>query len=161
MTLNFATLLNNSKHLKFKHMSKVKANDTVKVHYTGKLDNGQVFDSSVDRDPLEVTLGQGALIPGFEKGLIEMEVNENKTITIPKEEAYGEVQKELFQRVRKEELPEGITPEVGMGLVAKNPDGSEQQLRVAEVNEADIVIDANHPLAGQDLTFELQLVEIK
>lgn len=142
-------------------MSKVKANDTVKVHYTGKLDNGQVFDSSVDRDPLEVTLGQGALIPGFEKGLIEMEVNENKTITIPKEEAYGEVQKELFQRVRKEELPEGITPEVGMGLVAKNPDGSEQQLRVAEVNEADIVIDANHPLAGQDLTFELQLVEIK
>lgn len=142
-------------------MSKVKANDTVKVHYTGKLDNGQIFDSSVDRDPLEVTLGQGALIPGFEKGLIEMEVNENKTITIPKEEAYGEVQKELFQRVRKEELPEGITPEVGMGLLAKNPDGSEQQLRVAEVNEADIVIDANHPLAGQDLTFELQLVEIK
>ena len=142
-------------------MSKVKANDTVKVHYTGKLDNGQIFDSSVDRDPLEVTLGQGALIPGFEKGLIEMEVNENKTITIPKEEAYGEVQKELFQRVRKEELPEGITPEVGMGLLAKNPDGSEQQLRVAEVNETDIVIDANHPLAGQDLTFELQLVEIK
>ncbi|MBD0776371.1 peptidylprolyl isomerase [Maribacter sp. ANRC-HE7] len=142
-------------------MSKVKANDTVKVHYTGKLSNGQVFDSSVDRDPLEVTLGQGALIPGFEKGLIEMEVNENKTITIPKEEAYGEVQKELFQKVRKEELPEDMVPEVGMGLMAKNPDGTEQPLRVAEVNEADIIIDANHPLAGQDLTFELQVVEIK
>ncbi|MBD1262823.1 peptidylprolyl isomerase [Maribacter polysiphoniae] len=142
-------------------MSKVKANDTVKVHYTGKLGDGQVFDSSVDRDPLEVTLGQGALIPGFEKGLIEMEINEKKTITIPKEEAYGEVQKELFQRVKKEELPEGMVPEVGMALMAKNPDGTEQPLRVAEVNEADIIIDANHPLAGQDLTFELQLVEIK
>ncbi|MDV7138766.1 peptidylprolyl isomerase [Maribacter sp. TH_r10] len=142
-------------------MSKVKANDTVKVHYTGKLSNGQVFDSSEGRDPLEITLGQGALIPGFEKGLIDMEVNENKTINIPKEEAYGEVQEELFQRVNKEELPEGMTPEVGMGLVAKSPDGTEQQLRVAEVNEADIVIDANHPLAGHDLIFDLQLVEIK
>ncbi len=142
-------------------MGKVKANDTVKVHYTGKLGNGQIFDSSVDREPLEVTLGQGALIPGFEKGLIEMEVNEKKTINIAKEEAYGDVQKELFQRVNKEDLPEGIVPEVGMGLVAKNPDGSEQPLRIAEVNETDIVIDANHPLAGHDLTFELQLVEIK
>lgn len=142
-------------------MSKVKANDTVKVHYTGKLDNGQIFDSSVDREPLKVTLGQGLLIPGFEKGLIDMEVNENKTITIPKEEAYGEVRKELFQRIDRAELPESINPEVGMGLVAQNPDGSERQLRVAEVNETDIVVDANHPLAGQDLTFELQLVEIE
>lgn len=142
-------------------MSKVKANDTVKVHYTGKLDNGQIFDSSVDREPLKVTLGQGQLIPGFEKGLIDMEVNENKTITIPKEEAYGEVRKELFQRIDRAELPESINPEVGMGLVAQNPDGSERQLRVAEVNETDIVVDANHPLAGQDLTFELQLIEIE
>ncbi|MBC29979.1 MAG: peptidylprolyl isomerase [Muricauda sp.] len=141
-------------------MSKVKANDTVKVHYTGKLDNGQIFDSSVDREPLEVTLGQGMLIPGFEKGLIDMEVNENKTITIPKEEAYGEVRQELFQRIDRSELPESIKPEVGMGLVAQNPDGSERQLRVAEVTETDIVVDANHPLAGQDLTFDLQLVEI-
>ena len=141
-------------------MSKVKANDTVKVHYTGKLDNGQIFDSSVDREPLEVTLGQGMLIPGFEKGLIDMEVNENKTITIPKEEAYGEVRQELFERIDRSELPESIKPEVGMGLVAQNPDGSERQLRVAEVTETDIVVDANHPLAGQDLTFDLQLVEI-
>ena len=141
-------------------MSKVKANDTVKVHYTGKLDNGQIFDSSVDREPLEVTLGQGMLIPGFEKGLIDMEVNENKTITIPKEEAYGKVRQELFQRIDRSELPESIKPEVGMGLVAQNPDGSERQLRVAEVTETDIVVDANHPLAGQDLTFDLQLVEI-
>ncbi|MBT8284509.1 peptidylprolyl isomerase [Muriicola sp. E247] len=142
-------------------MGKVKANDTIRVHYTGKLNDGQVFDSSLERDPLEVTLGQGALIPGFEKGLIDMEVDEEKTITIPKEEAYGEVRKELFQKVSKSDLPEEIKPEIGMGLVATNPDGSEQQLRVVEVEEEHIVIDANHPLAGQDLIFDLTLVEIK
>ncbi|QBA64025.1 FKBP-type peptidyl-prolyl cis-trans isomerase [Muriicola soli] len=142
-------------------MGKVKDNDTIRVHYTGKLNDGQVFDSSLERDPLEVTLGQGALIPGFEKGLIDMEVDENKTITIPKEEAYGEVRKELFQKVNKSDLPEEIKPEIGMGLVATNPDGSEQQLRIVEVEEEHIVIDANHPLAGQDLIFDLTLVEIK
>jgi FKBP-type peptidyl-prolyl cis-trans isomerase 2 len=142
-------------------MSKVKANDTVRVHYTGKLADGQVFDSSLEREPLEITLGQGRLIPGFEKGLIDMEVDEKKTVTIPKEEAYGEVQKELFQPIPNENLPQEIAPQVGMGLMAKNPDGSERQLRVAEVNEDHIVVDANHPLAGKDLTFDLQLVEIK
>ncbi|SDL26906.1 FKBP-type peptidyl-prolyl cis-trans isomerase [Kriegella aquimaris] len=142
-------------------MSKVKEKDTVKVHYTGKLNNGQIFDSSVDREPLEVTLGEGSLIPGFEKGLVDMEVNEKKTVVIPKAEAYGDVQKELFQKVNREELPDTIQPEVGMGLVAKNTDGSERELRVAEVNEDHIVIDANHPLAGHDLTFDLELVAIK
>ena len=141
-------------------MSKVQANDTVEVHYAGKLANGQVFDSTEGKDPLKITLGEGNLIPGIEKGLLDMEVDEKKTITIPKEDAYGEVRKELFQVVQKEELPDTIKPEVGMGLVAKNPDGSEQQLRVAEVNDDHIVIDANHPLAGQDLIFELQLVSL-
>jgi FKBP-type peptidyl-prolyl cis-trans isomerase 2 len=142
-------------------MSQVKDNDTVKVHYTGKLENGQVFDSSVEREPLEITLGQGALIPGFEKGLLDMKVNEKKTISIPKQEAYGEVQKELFQSVPKNNLPQEIKPEVGMGLMAKNPDGTERQLRVAEVNDDHIIVDANHPLAGHDLTFDLELVAIK
>ncbi len=142
-------------------MSKVTENDTVRVHYTGKLTNGEVFDSSREREPLEVQLGQGSLIPGFEKGLIDMEVNQTKTITIPKEYAYGVVQKELFQEIGKEQLPSNITPEVGMGLVARGEDGSERQLRVAEVRENSIVIDANHPLAGQDLIFDLELVEIK
>ena len=142
-------------------MSKVKADDTIKVHYTGKLKDGQVFDSSLERDPLEVTLGQGTLIPGFEKGLIDMEVNESKTIVIPKEEAYGDVRKELFQKVSKSDLPEEIKPEIGMGLVGRNSDGSEQQLRIAQVEGEHIVIDANHPLAGHDLTFDLTLVEIK
>ncbi len=142
-------------------MSKVKEDDLVRVHYTGKLSNGQVFDSSLEREPIEVKLGQGSLIPGFEKGLVDMEVNEKKTVVIDKKEAYGEKREELFQKVSKSELPEEIKPEVDMILTASNPDGSERQLRVAEVNENDIVVDANHPLAGEDLTFELELVEIK
>src|SRR5699024_3557328 len=109
-------------------MSHVTGNETVKVHYTGKLSDGRVFDSSLEREPLEITLGQGMLIPGFEKGLLNMKVNEKKTIVIPKEEAYGEVQKELFQKIPNENLPPEIKPEVGMGLVASTPDGGEQQL---------------------------------
>jgi FKBP-type peptidyl-prolyl cis-trans isomerase 2 len=142
-------------------MSKVKANDTVKVHYTGKLENGNIFDSSLEREPLEITLGKGMLIPGFEKSLLDMEVKEKKTVTIPQEEAYGPVQEELFQPIAKEALPEEIEPEIGMGLMATNADGSERQLRIVEVKEDHIVVDANHPLAGKDLIFELELVEIK
>ncbi len=142
-------------------MSQVKANDTVKVHYTGKLKaNGQIFDTSAEREPLEAQLGQGALIPGFEKGLVDMKVNEKKTIEIPKEEAYGEVMQELFHKVPKDQLPGEIKPEVGMGLMAQNPDGTERQLRVAQVADDHIVVDANHPLAGQDLVFELEVVAI-
>lgn len=141
-------------------MSKVQANDTIEVHYAGKLANGQVFDSTEGRDPLKITLGEGKLIPGLESGLLDMEIDEKKTITIAKEDAYGEIRKELFQVVKNEELPDTIKPEVGMGLVASNPDGTERQLRVAEVNDDHIVIDANHPLAGHDLIFELQLVSI-
>ena len=141
-------------------MNQVKGNETVKLHYTGKLGNGQVFDSSLEREPLEIKLGEGRLIPGFEKGLLDMKVNEKKTISIPKEEAYGDVQQELFQKVPRENLPQEIKPEVGMGLVSKNPDGSERQLRVAEVKDDFIIVDANHPLAGQDLIFDLEVLEI-
>ena len=142
-------------------MNQVTGNETVKLHYTGKLGDGQVFDSSLQREPLEVKLGEGKLIPGFEKGLVNMKVNEKKTITIPKEEAYGEVEKSLFQKVPNENLPPEIKPEVGMGLMSQNSDGSERQLRVADVKEGFIIVDANHPLAGHDLTFELELLEIK
>jgi len=143
-------------------MSQVKANDTVKVHYTGKLADGQVFDSSVERgEPIEFTMGQGQLIPGFEKGLIDMKVNEKKTINIPKEEAYGEPREELVQEVQKSQLPEEIKPEVGMGLVSKSPDGQEMNLVVKDVKEETIVVDGNHPLAGKDLVFDLEVVEIK
>ncbi len=148
--------------LKNNIMSQVKANDTVKVHYTGKLTDGQVFDSSVERgEPIEFTMGQGQLIPGFEKGLIDMKVNEKKTINIPKEEAYGEPREELIQEVQKSQLPEEIKPEVGMGLVSKSPDGQEMNLVVRDVKEDSIVVDGNHPLAGKDLVFDLEVVEIK
>ena len=142
-------------------MSQVKENDTIKLHYTGKLSDGQVFDSSVEREPIEFTVGEGKIIPGLEKAVIDMKVNEKKTIEIAKDDAYGDASDELFQQVKKEQLPEDIKPEVGMGLVSKNEDGSERQLRVAEVNDDHIVVDANHPLAGKDLVFDVELVEIK
>ncbi|WP_027125483.1 FKBP-type peptidyl-prolyl cis-trans isomerase [Gelidibacter mesophilus] len=142
-------------------MSQVKKNNTVKVHYTGKLTNGQVFDSSLEREPLEVTIGEGKLIPGFENALLDMQVNDKKTVEIAKEEAYGDIQKELFHQVTKDQLPQEIQPEVGMGLASKGPDGTEHQFRVVEVKDDHIIVDGNHPLAGQDLVFELELVEIK
>lgn len=142
-------------------MSQAKNNDTVKVHYTGKLTNGQVFDSSLEREPLEITIGEGQLIPGFENAILDMKVNEKKTVEIAKEEAYGDIQKELFHQVQKDQLPQDIQPEVGMGLASKGPDGVEHQFRVVEVKDDHIIVDGNHPLAGQDLVFDLELVEIK
>jgi|SRR5665811_1313854 len=142
-------------------MNQVKENNTVKVHYTGKLFDGQVFDSSEGKEPLELTLGKEQIIPGFEKGLINMKLNEKKTITIAKEEAYGDFDNDLMREVKKSELPENITPEVGMGLVSKSSDGQEMNLHVVEVKEESIVIDGNHPLAGKDLIFDLEVVAIK
>lgn len=142
-------------------MSQVKENDTVKVHYTGKLKSGQVFDSSLEREPLEFTLGQGMLIPGFEKAVIDMKVNEKKTVDIPSAEAYGDVRQELFHKVEKAQLPEEIKPEVGLGLASRDAQGNEHQFRIVEVNEDHVIVDGNHPLAGQELVFDLELVEIK
>ena len=142
-------------------MSQVKENNTVKVNYTGKLSDGQIFDTSEGREPLEFTLGQGQLIPGFEKGVLDMKLNEKKTITIPKEEAYGDVHEQLKQEVNKADLPQDMKPEVGMGLVSKTPEGQERNLRVIEVKEDSIIVDGNHPLAGKDLVFDLEVVEIK
>ena len=142
-------------------MSQVKANDTVRVHYTGKLTDGRVFDSSLEREPLEFTMGKGQLIPGFEKGILDMKVSEKKTVNIPVDETYGDSRPELIQEVDKSQLPEDIKPEVGMGLVSKSPDGQEMNLVVKEVKEESIVVDANHPLAGQDLIFDLEVIEIK
>jgi FKBP-type peptidyl-prolyl cis-trans isomerase 2 len=143
-------------------MSQVKKDDTVKVHYTGKLKDGQVFDSSVERDePIEFKVGDGKIIPGFENGIIDMKVNEKKTIEIAKEDAYGEVHDELYQEIPKDQLPDEVEPAEGMGLVAKNPDGSERELRINAVKDESIIVDANHPLAGKDLNFEVEVLEIK
>lgn len=147
--------------LKVNIMIQVKENNTVKVHYIGKLSDGQIFDSSEGKEPLEFTLGQGKLIPGFEKGLIDMKLNEKKTITVSKEEGYGEPQEGLIQEVQKTQLPPDMTPEVGMGLISKSEDGQEMNLVIVEVKEETIIIDGNHPLAGKDLVFDLEVVEIK
>ncbi len=137
-----------------------KANDKVKVHYKGALKDGQVFDSSEGKDPLEFTVGSGEVIPGFDNGVMGMEVNESKTISIPYNEAYGEVRQELIQEVPKSQLPEEIKPEIGLKLVSRTPDGKQIPLVVTEVKDESIVVDANHPLAGEDLVFEVTLVEI-
>jgi FKBP-type peptidyl-prolyl cis-trans isomerase 2 len=141
-------------------MTQVKENNTVKVHYTGKLADGQVFDTSEGKEPLAFTLGEGRLIPGFEKGLIDMKLNEKKTTNLTKDEAYGDPREDLIIEVPKSELPQEMTPEVGMGLVSRTPEGQEMNLLVVEVREETVVLDGNHPLAGKDLIFDLEVVEI-
>lgn len=137
-----------------------KTNDKVKVHYKGTLSNGEIFDSSEGREPLEFTLGGGQVIPGFDNGVMGMKIDESKTINIPAAEAYGEARAELIQDVPKEHLPAEIQPEVGMQLMSQSPDGQQIPLVITEVKDETITVDANHPLAGKDLTFELTLVEI-
>ena len=142
-------------------MTKIKNNDTVEVHYTGTLADGTIFDSSKDREPLKFTLGSGQLIPGFEAGIIDMAVSEVKTIQIPSAEAYGERHDEMMHEVQKSQLPQEIKPEVGMPLVSQTPDGQEMHFIIAEVKDESIVVDGNHPLAGKDLTFEIEVVSIQ
>ncbi|MEO9871626.1 FKBP-type peptidyl-prolyl cis-trans isomerase [Ekhidna sp.] len=139
---------------------KAKANDKVKVHYTGKLTSGEVFDSSEGREPLEFTLGGGQMIKGFDEAVDGMELNEKKTVTIPSQEAYGERKDELIQEVPKDQLPEEMKPEVGQKLVATNDLGHQTQVNVTAVSEEVITVDANHDLAGKDLVFDIELVEI-
>jgi len=131
----------------------------VRVHYKGTLADGTVFDSSEGRDPIEFELGTGSVIPGFENAVAEMEVAETRTVTIPFAEAYGEKREEMVGQVDRASLPEEITPEVGMMLTMQTPDG-DLPVRIIELDEESMTIDANHPLAGEDLTFELTLVEI-
>lgn len=139
---------------------KAKKNDNVKVHYTGTLTNGEVFDSSVDREPLGFTIGAGQMIKGFDQAVDGMELNEKKTINIPAAEAYGERNDELMQMVAKSDLPDDMDPQIGQTLVATGPGGQQSHVVVAAVEEENITIDANHPLAGKELIFEIELVEI-
>jgi len=139
---------------------KAKKNDVVKVHYTGKLTSGEVFDSSEGKAPLEFTVGGGQMIKGFDNAVDGMEVNEKKTITVPADEAYGEHNNELIQEIPKTSLPNDLDPEVGQKLVATNDLGHQTRVSVTEVNPDSIKIDANHELAGKDLVFDIQLVDI-
>ena len=138
-----------------------KYGDTVQVHYTGKLTDGTVFDSSVEREPLEFTLGAGQVILGFEKAVLGMKVGEKKTVTIPVDEAYGPRRDEQIAELPREKLPSDMTPEVGQQLGIKQPDGRTAIVTITNVSDNNTVtIDANHPLAGKDLTFEIELVKI-
>ena len=141
-------------------MSKIKEGDTVKVHYTGKLEDGSVFDSSREKEPLEFTLGKGQLIPGFEKAVTDMEAGESTQVTIPAEEAYGDPREDLIISVPKSQLPDDVEPKVGLQLQVNQPNGEPVPVRVTEVGDENLKLDANHPLAGRDLTFDIEVVDV-
>jgi len=132
---------------------------TVKVHYKGTLNDETVFDSSEGRDPLEFETGTESVIPGFEAAVVAMDVGETKSVTIPCAEAYGEARDEMIGMVPKDSLPDDLEVEVDMMLQMETPEGV-MPVRVVSIEDETITLDANHPLAGQDLTFELTLVEI-
>lgn len=136
-----------------------KNGDTVRVHYTGTLDDGTVFDSSREREPLETALGAGMLINGFETALLGMEPGDRITVRIPPAEAYGDVVEEAMIAVPLSQFPSHLAPEKGMMLQISTDEG-EVEVRVADVNETQALLDANHPLAGQTLTFDIELLEI-
>lgn len=134
-----------------------KQGDTVRVHYRGTLDDGTEFDSSSGRDPLEFTIGEGQVIPGFESAVSDLEVGGTTTVTIPAGEAYGQRVDEAMQTLPRESFGE-MDPEPGWAVELQAPDGTKMTAVVAEVRDTDVVLDFNHPLAGEDLTFELELV---
>jgi FKBP-type peptidyl-prolyl cis-trans isomerase 2 len=130
------------------------------VHYHGKLTNGDTFDSSEGREPLEFTVGGGQVIKGFDNGVMGMQVGDKKTVEIGVQDAYGEKQDEMIIEFPKDQFPPEMNPEVGMQLMMNNGAGQQFPVTVAEVHETTVVLDANHPLAGQDLVFDIELVSI-
>lgn len=142
-------------------MSKVKDGDTVKVHYTGTLtEEGTVFDSSREREPLEFTLGEGQLIPGFENAVIGMEEGDDTTVEIDSEDAYGERRDDLELEVSKSDLPDNIDPQVGMQLQMQQQENDQAiPVQITAVEDDYVELDANHPLAGKDLKFDIELIE--
>ncbi|WP_289149740.1 peptidylprolyl isomerase [uncultured Salipiger sp.] len=141
-------------------MTQVKTGDTVRIHYTGTLSDGTTFDSSAGRDPLEFTVGSGQIIPGLDQAIPGMTVGDRKTVEIAPEEAYGPVHPEARQQVPRTEIPDHIPLDLGTQLQVQTPTGQTVQVVVAEVTEEVVTLDANHPLAGKDLTFAIELVEI-
>ncbi len=141
-------------------MSEAKNGDTVKVHYTGTLEDGTVFDSSKERDPLQFTLGKGQLIKGFEEAVIGMSVGETKSLRIPSDEAYGSHREDLLLKFNKSDFPPDIEPKGGLVINLVSPDGRNLLATITEISGDSITLDANHPLAGKDLTFNIDLVEI-
>jgi FKBP-type peptidyl-prolyl cis-trans isomerase 2 len=141
-------------------MSQPKDGETVKVHYTGTLADGTQFDSSVGGEPLEFVMGGGQLIPGFEKAVGEMSVGDKSTVTIVADEAYGPRYDELLQEVPRNLLPDSIELVEGLALQGQAPDGHPMRYTVVSFTDENVTLDGNHPLAGKDLTFALELVSI-
>ena len=141
-------------------MAQAKDGDKVRIHYTGKLDDGTVFDTSEGAEPLEFTVGSGAVIAGFDKAVRGMSVNESKTVTIPCAEAYGEPREDLVLKVPHAKFPPHLIPEIGQTFEMEDEEGVSMTVTVTDVSDEGVTLDANHPLAGEDLTFDLTLVSI-
>jgi len=141
-------------------LSEAKNGDKVHVHYTGKLEDGTVFDSSQGGDPLEFTIGEGRIIPGVEEALVGMKAGDNKTVSIPSEKGYGPRHEQLLFRVPKDRLPEGMEPEVGQRYELTQEGGAKALVTVTGIENDEVVLDGNHPLAGKTMVFDLELVSI-
>lgn len=141
-------------------MAQVKSGDKIKVHYHGKLTSGETFDSSADREPLEFEVGSGMVIPGFDNGVTGMAVGEKKIVNIPFDEAYGPRNPEMVIEMPKDRFPKDMDIEIGMPLGMSDQQGQQFEVTIVEIKEEVVMLDANHPLAGQDLIFDLELVEI-
>ncbi len=141
-------------------MQQAQNGDKVRVHYHGKLRSGETFDSSQGREPLEFEVGSGQVIPGFDEGVRGMQVGDKKTVEIDVQNAYGEKSQEMIIEFPKNQFPPEMNPEVGAQLMMSNGQGQSFPVTVAEVKEESVILDANHPLAGQDLIFDIELVEI-
>jgi peptidylprolyl isomerase len=141
-------------------MTQATAGNTVSIHYTGTLADGSTFDSSEGRDPLTFEMGAGQIIPGLEAALDGMSEGDSKTVTIPADEAYGPRRDEAMQSVPRESVPDHIPLDLGTQLQVQTPDGQAMPVTVAEVTDETVTLDANHPLAGQDLTFAVELVKV-
>ncbi|MDC1068835.1 peptidylprolyl isomerase [Candidatus Kapabacteria bacterium] len=139
---------------------KAQNGDTVKVYYKGTLDNGEVFDSNFGGEPLEFDLGAGQMIEGFEKAVYDMEKDESKTVKISAGQAYGEINTDYILTAGRDKLPEDLIPEIGMPLMMPTPEGEPIQVIIKEFDDESITLDANHPLAGKDLTFEIEVAGI-
>lgn len=142
-------------------MSQAKAGDTVLMHYSGSLADGTKFDSSEGREPLEFTLGTGQIIPGLDNALTGMAVGEEKTVTVAPDDAYGARDPQRVQAVPREQFPDHIPTDPGTQLQMQTPEGQTIPVVIADTSETEVTLDANHPLAGQELTFDVELVEIK
>ncbi|WP_299676701.1 peptidylprolyl isomerase [uncultured Roseobacter sp.] len=141
-------------------MTEVKSGDTVGIHYTGTLLNGTKFDSSEGRDPLQFVVGSGQVIPGLDAALPGMALGEKKTVKVPCADAYGPINPQMRQAVPREGIPDDVPLDIGTLLNVETPEGQAMQVMIVATDEATVTIDANHPLAGQDLTFDIEVMSI-